>query len=312
MPGGKNPLVLWKKFQESPPDRASVEDWWTRWPDAGICLILGPVSRVVAVDVDSLDAGKVLFDLIGGEPLTCKTLSGSSKPGKAHYIYTCPTFPTTAKYTPLHKQLEFRGHGGYIVLPPSRHHSGNSYKWAEPHLPIAPLPEALADVWRANPRFIAKTPRPLKRRPILRLDTGATNPPDMLSHDAPASLLTILRLPGLADSTHQWLIGCFAHHHSWNQNLFCAACDLAGLGVPLDDAEPLLLQGAQPDTLADEQQARRTIQSAYAEPRIPLREYMASFGVTHSPRCPPRILTDHGGVRILAPVRLRYPTKVEG
>ena len=237
-PGDKKPLVKWKRFQELPPDRAQVEEWWTRWPDAGICLVLGSVSGLVAVDVDSSEAERVFFELQGGEPTTLKSLSGSRKSSKAHYLFHCPDFPTTAKYTPLNKQLEFRGHGGYIVLPPSLHHSGNRYAWSEPLQPIAALPEALDAVWRANPRFAPKTPRPSRRRPNLRIDSGATDAPDIIAQDEPASLITILRLAGLADSTQKWLIGCFSHQAGWNQNLFCAACDLAGLGVPMEEAEP--------------------------------------------------------------------------
>ncbi len=303
-PGDKKPLVKWKRFQELPPDRAQVEEWWTRWPDAGICLVLGSVSGLVAVDVDSSEAERVFFELQGGEPTTLKSLSGSRKSSKAHYLFHCPDFPTTAKYTPLNKQLEFRGHGGYIVLPPSLHHSGNRYAWSEPLQPIAALPEALDAVWRANPRFAPKTPRPSRRRPNLRIDSGATDAPDIIAQDEPASLITILRLAGLADSTQKWLIGCFSHQAGWNQNLFCAACDLAGLGVPMEEAEPLLLYGARPDTAADEQQARRTIQSAYAEPRIPLREYAAMNG-TLALRNPPKVVSDHDGVRLLGPLRLR-------
>ena len=310
MPGAKKPLVLWKEYQESPPDRALVEEWWTRWPDAGICLVLGPVSGVVAVDVDSSDAERVLFDLLGGEPRTLKSLSGSRKPSKAHYLLQCPDFPTAAKYTPLHPQLELRGHGGYIVLPPSVHHSGNCYEWDEPHQPIAILPEALASVWQGNPRFAAKPLRPSRHQTALGHSADASSAL-IVATDLGASLLTILRLPGLAVSTQRWLTGCCAHQAGWNENLFCAACDLAGLNVPLDVAAPLLLMGAQPDTPADEDQACRTIRSAYAEPRVPLREYLAALGANNGPRRPPRILSDRDGVRLLARVHLRRSTKVE-
>lgn len=293
----KKPHIVWKQYQVSRPTRDDAAEWWTRWPDAGIGLILGPVSGTVAVDVDSLEAEQVFFDLLGGEPNTLKTLSGSRKPGKAHYLFRCPPFPTNARFTPLHPKLELRGHGGYVVAPPSLHQSGNRYEFAEPKSEITELPEPLAKVWQSHPRFHRHPPRQEAGRKCQ--DFGVS----------PKSLMSILRIPGLSKSTQRWLIGDFAYDDGWNNRLFFAACDLAGFGVNLDVAEPLLLRGAMPRTSADEDIARRTIQSAFSEERIPFRDYAVAEPDTSNSMS--ENVTANDEIRIIVPSRLRRTIRVE-
>ncbi len=304
--GDKKPRVRWKAFQETQPSESQITDWWTRFLNDGICLILGSVSGIVAVDVDSLDAERVFFELLGGEPKTRKTLSGSKKPGKAHYLFRCPDFPTAAKFTPLHKALEFRGHGGYVVLPPSVHPSGNRYEWADPTVVIAELPPALAEVWRNNPRFQIRNKTSRRDRPF---GTASLQSP-IVASDSPRTLLSLLRLGGFAKSTRDWLFGRFAHADNWNQRLFVAACDLAGHGVSLEAAEPLLLRGAQPDTNTDEQSARRTIQSAFSQARSPLS--LLAGGHRAEEDQPNQSPDGRNVVRIVSPRRLSQTLRVEG
>lgn len=282
----KRPYIRWKPYQLSRPTREEVELWWSRWVGAGIGVILGPVSGVVAVDVDSIEAEEVFFDLVEGEPKTLKTLSGSRKPAKAHYLFRCPHFPTNARFTPLHPKLEFRGHGGYVVGPPSLHPSGNRYEFADPMQEVAELPEPLVKVWQSHPRL-----RPQQRKQ----DAGRQHQDFGVS---PRARMNILKLPGLAESTQRWLIGDFAYDDGWNCRLFCAACDLAGLGISRDVAEPLLLSGAMPRTNSDEDMARRTIESAFSAPRTPFRDFQAE-SLSHSTQSDS---TDES-VRIIVPPR---------
>ncbi|MCA9094270.1 MAG: bifunctional DNA primase/polymerase, partial [Planctomycetaceae bacterium] len=95
-PLSKRPLISWKEFQDRLPDREEVIEWYTRWPDAGIAVALGPVSGIVVVDVDSVAAEQVLIDLLGDRPQTRKAYSGSLQPGKVHYYFRDPEFETTA------------------------------------------------------------------------------------------------------------------------------------------------------------------------------------------------------------------------
>jgi len=260
-PGSKRPLFSWKEFQDRLPDAEEVAEWYRIWPDAGIAVALGPVSSIVVADVDSIEAQVCLEELLGGLPRTRTALSGSRQPGKAHYYFQAPDFPTAARYTPLHPQLEFRGYGGAVVLPPSVHASGNRYLWRNRRMPILALPEPLAEVWRANPRFSGPAHTPSDHSAI------AADPSEC------RSLFSMLRSRGLSDETQGWLLGCYAFLDGWNCRLFRAACDMNGCGVPIESATPHLIRGAKPRTDADREMALATIESAYAEPREPSRTF---------------------------------------
>ena len=72
-------------------------------------------------------------------------------------------------------------------------------------------------------------------------------------------------------STREFLAGKYVNGPNWNDRLFRAACDLAGRGVPQEEAEPLLLAGAQPWDETNADVARQTITSAFSQSREPAR-----------------------------------------
>jgi hypothetical protein len=243
-PGEKKPAVRWKRFQAALPGEADWARWAKRWPTAGLALVLGEVSNAFVIDMDGPEAHEALVGRLGSEPLAPKALSGSRKACRYHLFFRCPPLPTKARATPWHPKLEMRGRGGIVIVPPSLHPSGQRYAWAEGRSPAdLPLPEVPAEVLAA----LRPSPRP-----------------------APAALAG--PLPGdlaASPSTRRFLAGAYAEGPRWNDRLFRAACDLAGRGVPPEQAEPLLLAGARPWGPAEEDAARRTIASAYDRPREP-------------------------------------------
>lgn len=250
LPGAKKPCVRWKPFQERRPTEEELTDWFQRWPDAGLALVLGPVSNVLAIDVDGEEAHQALMQRLGAEPLAPKALSGSRKPYRYHLFFRCPDLPTKAKQTPWHPNLEFRGQGGIVVIPPSQHKSGNRYVWETDRSPDdLDLPDVPAQVLEAL--------KPLARaRPLPKTSGRHT-----------------LAVRGIDASprTLEFLSGNFAEGPLWNQKLFAAACDLCGRGMPVEEGEPLLLAGAQPWNRGEEELAQRTIASAYSQHREPAR-----------------------------------------
>lgn len=259
--GGKKPLVKWKAFQMRLPTEAEIAEWFSLWPDANIAVALGAVSGIVVVDVDSLDAEQALLDCLGDSSATRSAVSGSHQPGKMHLYFQAPEFPTTASFKPLHPQLELRGQGGTVILPPSLHVSGHRYEWQDSKAPILPLPERLAEIWQANPR-------------LLNGSSAQTTPiPIIPTENVPRTLFSMLHTRGLSPETQQWLMGQFAYRQGWNSRLYRAACDMNGCGVPYEPARVYLLRGARPRTPSDRDQAIATIDSAYSSERLPSSDF---------------------------------------
>jgi hypothetical protein len=247
VPGAKKPCVRWKQYQSCLPSEEELRSWFGKWPEAGLALVLGPVSGVFAVDVDGPEAHQALLQHLGDEPVAPKSLSGSSKPSRYHLFFRHPSMATRAKKTPWHKKLEFRGQGGIVILPPSLHRSGNCYQWAPLRSPeeleLPPPPAAILEAIQAS----------TKRRSPLRQKAPA-------KHEGQFS-----------PSTQEFLSGRFAQGPYWNDRLYQASCDLAGRGVPVEEAESLLLPAASPWNEEEEGRALDTIASAYSAPREPGR-----------------------------------------
>ncbi|NQU26417.1 MAG: bifunctional DNA primase/polymerase [Candidatus Nealsonbacteria bacterium] len=245
-PGAKQPCVRWKPFQDRPPTEDELAAWFAQWPQAGLAVVLGPVSGLLVVDVDGTEAHDVLIERLGREPLAPKAISGSRKPNRYHLFFRCPDVPTKAKATPWHAKLEFRGKGGIVIIPPSLHPSGNRYAWADGRSPDdLPLPELAGAIVAA-----LQPPRPL--------------PP-------PTPSVGNVDIEDASPSTRAFLTGAYADGPAWNDRLFRAACDLAGRGMTREAAEPLLLAGARPWDEANVEIARRSIESAFSEPREPAK-----------------------------------------
>ena len=250
LPGKKMPLVKWKPYQDRRPTEEEWAEWAEVWPDAGLALILGPISGVFVIDVDGTEAHAALLERLGQEPNAVKALSGSGKPFRYHLYFRNPSSPTKAKQTPWHPKLEFRGHRGIVVIPPSLHQSGNRYVWAPSRSPNEmDLPELPAKVLDA-----------LKPVPVIKVSS-------------PPSIRSKLSVAGIDASprTLAFLTGSCAEGPHWNDRLFAAACDLCGRSMPIEKAEPLLLAGAQPWNQGEAEAARRTVQSAYSQPREPAK-----------------------------------------
>ena len=132
MPGSKTPRIKWKKYQEELPAESDSAGWFDQWPDAGLALVLGPVSDVLVIDVDGPEAHAVLLERLGSEPVAPKAISGSHEPHRYHLFFRCPNLLTRSKQTPWHQKLEFRGKGGIVIIPPSLHKSHSAMPAGRP------------------------------------------------------------------------------------------------------------------------------------------------------------------------------------
>ena len=54
--GKKIPLIKWREFQDRQAEEGEVRKWFTTWPDAGLALVTGHISKVYIVDCDNEEA----------------------------------------------------------------------------------------------------------------------------------------------------------------------------------------------------------------------------------------------------------------
>jgi len=257
--GAKMPCVKWKEFQQHRVEYDQLCTWYNRWPEAGVAVILGPVSGLFVIDVDGQEAHEALLGELGRTPRTPTARSGSRKPYRYHLFFKHPDAPTNAKFTPWHPKLEFRGKGGIVIAPPSLHKSGHCYTWAKGRglddVDLAEVPEPILLALRAKSERVACSPIAVSCSPLLRVNSPA----------------------GLAYHTRLFLEGEYANAvGSWNTKLYNAACDLAGNGIPKKQALQWLLTGAAPRSEEDRAMAIATIESAYSRPRSPARAYQVA------------------------------------
>jgi hypothetical protein len=123
---GKHPRI--KNWQdEATSDFHKMSKWFVEWPDSNLGLVTGHKS-FVALDVDTRHGGFENFDELKEEygllPDTAISHTGS---GGLHYVFKS-TNPIRNKQN-VRSGIDFRGDGGYIVAPPSRHISGCQYCW---------------------------------------------------------------------------------------------------------------------------------------------------------------------------------------
>ena len=127
----KTPLTA-HGFKDASLDPDVVTSWWTAYPNAGIGIPTGATTGVVVLDVDPRHGGTESFDLLvkehGSFPIGPITRTGG---GGRHFWFKHPggNVPNAAGFRP---GLDIRGDGGYVVVPPSAHPSGNRYEWITP------------------------------------------------------------------------------------------------------------------------------------------------------------------------------------
>jgi hypothetical protein len=121
VPGGKRPLVE-HGFHEATTEARQVASWWRRWPAANVGVPTGQESGLEVVDVDQKPAGSG-FDaferarrtgLIPGWLAVVRTPSGG-----AHFYFPADPYRAQPSWQAARAHVDFRGDGGYVIVPPS-------------------------------------------------------------------------------------------------------------------------------------------------------------------------------------------------
>lgn len=120
---GKHPIGRWTDFKTRLPTTFEVKLWFTSL-ECNIGIVTGSISKVVVVDVDG-PAGERSLREVPLEP----TLTSRTGGGGKHMFYSCQDiYPGKVRVL---DGVDLRGEGGYVVLPPSLHRSGNHYEWVD-------------------------------------------------------------------------------------------------------------------------------------------------------------------------------------
>jgi Bifunctional DNA primase/polymerase, N-terminal len=106
-------------------NRARVLAWWTRHPQANIGLATG--YRFDVLDVDGPAGEHAIRQLAVEHGLTSSGPLVRTGGGGWHF-YLAPTGLGNVHPHGL-ERVDWRGRGGYVVAPPSRHASGHPYQW---------------------------------------------------------------------------------------------------------------------------------------------------------------------------------------
>jgi hypothetical protein len=254
-PGAKSPITA-HGFHDATTDPARIRAWWTATPAANVAAPTGsPGFDVLDVDVRADGSGWAALRRAQMAGLLEGWLQAVRTPSGGLHLHYPGTGQRNGSIRGQH--LDFRGHGGYVLLPPSRISTPDSLRCYEVAAarsgPGRPLD------WAAIGRLLAPAaaPRPAPARPTA---------------------------PGL-DPT-QRLAAHVARQAEGNRDnaLFWAACRASEAGAR--DLTPLL--DAAIAAGLPERQARRTIRSAQdTTARTPLRQQTRVMPPSPSQHEPP-------------------------
>jgi hypothetical protein len=134
----KHPLVR-HGVNDATCDPGQLERWWSRWPTANLGLATGAVFDALDVDGPAGLAALQQFARAAGLRLPGPPVATGG--GGWHYWFA----PTGLGNRPPRglAQVDWRGRGGAVLAPPSRHISGGTYRWLR-DLDQAALPEVPA------------------------------------------------------------------------------------------------------------------------------------------------------------------------
>lgn len=117
----KKPLIPWKPYQFKRLTREEVKKLFAKKEAVGIAVVTGKLSGLAVLDFEK-EAEIPYHKLKTG-------IQSRSGGGGVHFYYKYPASYDLFSCTRLLPDMDLRGEGGYIILPPSSHKSGNRYKW---------------------------------------------------------------------------------------------------------------------------------------------------------------------------------------
>ena len=137
--GTKKPAIkVWKPFQSQRPTTQDLHGWFGNGSHTALAVVLGPVSSdLVCRDFDQLESYETWSRSHLDLAATLPTVSTS----RGRHVYFRADIEALRRHSPndtgtiIFADGELRGADHYVLLPPSAHPDGATYRW------LIPLPE---------------------------------------------------------------------------------------------------------------------------------------------------------------------------
>jgi len=128
-------------------DQKLISLWWKAWPLANVGVLMGGEARLITIDIDGAEGWASLEKLKeshGEMPITLTQTTGRPDGGE-HRLFRVPQALGDTDYIRnrirIADGIDVRSEGGLIVATPSVHYTGVSYRWRDPNVAIADLPQ---------------------------------------------------------------------------------------------------------------------------------------------------------------------------
>lgn len=131
-------------FKDATTDQGTIKAWFTN-SSYNIAVRTGKASGFIVLDIDGPEGEKSLNELqvlYGALPPTVQQTTGG---GGRHLLFEYPG-PGIKNKVNIAPGIDIRADGGYIIISPSRHYSGNLYQWEPGHMP-GEIPFAKLPPW---------------------------------------------------------------------------------------------------------------------------------------------------------------------
>ena len=147
-PDEKRPYMTnWLQYTRTRPGKQLVSNWFNNLTGAGVGLVTGKISGVVVLDVEHWCPTPV-DELLKKYPTNMVARSGG---GGVHLFYSYPqNVGRITNRVGIFEGADLRADGGFLVLPPTMHPSGNRYEWVKRGIPGA-FPMAFLDLESRSP-----------------------------------------------------------------------------------------------------------------------------------------------------------------
>jgi hypothetical protein len=157
-------------------DKHELQDYWRRWPKAGIGLPTGAVNGIFVLDVDTKAGGHkhdgmpALLQL-ERENATLFARRATSPTGGLHLYFQMPGGGLRITSREIVPGIDVKGDGGFIVAPPTVRPGKGSYEWLHTigGARIRRAPQWLIDI-------VAEIPRVARSAPVSNIDPASCDP----------------------------------------------------------------------------------------------------------------------------------------